>query len=86
MSKLHELHFKVLLHPPYSPDLAPKWLPAVCRPQKNAPGKEIGFSQVISETEVYFEVKDTSSCKKDIEFLEKHWKQCITLQRDYVDE
>ena len=23
MAKLHELHFEFLLHPPYSPDLAP---------------------------------------------------------------
>ena len=39
--KLHELHFKLLPHPPYSPDLGPQWLLAVCRPQKNVPGKEI---------------------------------------------
>ena len=41
MAKLHELHIKLLPHPLNSPDLAPKWLLAVCRPQKNAPGKEI---------------------------------------------
>ena len=37
MRKLHELHFKLLLHPHYSLDLALRdyW------PQKNAPGKEI---------------------------------------------
>ena len=30
MAKLHELHFKLLPHPPYSPDLAPSdyWLSA----------------------------------------------------------
>ena len=40
-AKLHELHFELLPHPPYSPDLAPSnyWL--FCRSQKNAPGKEI---------------------------------------------
>ena len=32
MAKLHELHFKLLLQP---------WLLAVCRPQKNAPGKDL---------------------------------------------
>ena len=28
MTKLHELHFKLLQHPPYSPDLSPSdyWL------------------------------------------------------------
>ena len=41
MAKLHELHFKLLLHPPYSPDLAPSdyWLFADLK--KIAPGKEI---------------------------------------------
>ena len=36
MAKLNELHFELLPHPPYSPELL-----AVYRPQKNAPGKEI---------------------------------------------
>ena len=35
IAKLHELHFKWLPQPLYYPDLA------VCKPQKNAPEKEI---------------------------------------------
>ena len=42
--------------------------------------------EVISETEVYFEAKDKSFYKKGIEFLEKRWNQCFTLEGDYVDE
>ena len=45
MAKLHELHFELLPHLPYSSDLAPSTLLAVCRPQKNAPGKEIWLQQ-----------------------------------------
>ena len=41
MAKLHELHFELLPHLPYSPNLAPQRLLAVCRPQKNPPRKEI---------------------------------------------
>ena len=42
MAKLHELHSQLLPNSPYSPDLAPpQRLLAVCRPQKNAPEKEI---------------------------------------------
>ena len=41
MAKLHELHFELLLQPPYSPDLATRELLPVSRPQKNSPGKEI---------------------------------------------
>ena len=49
MAKLQELHSKLLLHPPYSPDPVNQYSPAsgcqqllpVCRHKKNAPGEEI---------------------------------------------
>ena len=50
-------------------------------------GKRFGsHEEVIWETEVYFETKDKSFYKKGIELLEKHCYQCITLERDYIDE
>ena len=82
-----QLHFKLLPHPPYSPDLAPSdyWLFANLK--RMLQGKRFGFNEeVISKTEAYFEAKDKSFYKKDIELLEKHWNQCITLEGDYVDE
>ena len=85
MAKLHELHFKLLLHPPYSQDLAPSdyWLFANLKRK----GKRFGSNEeVISVTEVNFEVKDKSFYKKDIELLEKRWNQCISLEKDNVDE
>ena len=36
--------------------------------------------------QVYFEAKDKSFYKKDIESLEKLWNHNITLEGDYVDE
>ena len=80
MAKLHELYFKLLLHPPYSPDLAPSnyWLFAEKRFGSN--------EEVISETEVYFEAKDKSFNQKGIKLLEKNCNQCITLEEDYIDE
>ena len=83
MAKLHELLFKLLPHPPYSPDLAPSdyWLFADLK--RMLQGKRFGSSEeVISETEVYFEVKDKSFYKKGRKLLEKSWNQCITLERD----
>ena len=41
--------------------------------------------EVISETEAYFEAEEKSFYKKGIKLLEKRWKQCIILKRDYVD-
>ena len=87
MAKLHELHFELLLHPPYSPDLASSnyWLFANLK--RMLQGKRFGSNEeVILETEAYFEAKDKSFNKKGIELLEKHWNQCITLEGDHVDE
>ena len=87
MVKLPELHFELLLHPPYSPDLDPSvyWLFADLK--RMLQGKRFGSNvEVISETEAYFEAKEKSFYKKGIELLEKHWNQCITLEGDYVDE
>ena len=46
-------------------------------------GKKFGSNEeVISETVAYFEAKDKSFYKKDIELLEKRWNQCITREGD----
>ena len=86
MAKLPELHFELLSHPSYSPDLAPSnyWLFADLK--RMLPEKRFGSNEeVISETEAYFEAKDKSFYKKGIELLKKYWNQCITLG-DYVDK
>ena len=65
MAKLHELQFKLLPHSPYSPDLNPNdyWLFADLKRMFQV--KRFGSNEeVISETEVYFEAKDTSFYKK----------------------
>ena len=74
MAKVYELHFSLLPHPPYSPDLAPSdyWLfvdlKKICLEKRFGSNEE-----VISETEVYFEAKDKLFSKKGIELLEKCW-------------
>ena len=37
-------------------------------------------------TKVYFESKDKSFYKKDIEKLAESYNKCITLEEEYVDE
>ena len=87
MVKLHELHFELLLRPPHSPDLAPRYCWLFVDLKRMLQRKRSGSNEeVILETEVYLEVKDKSFYKKGIELLEKHWNQCITLKGDYVDE
>ena len=83
MAKLHELHFELLPHPPYSPDLSPSnyWLFADLKIMLQE--KRFGSNEeVILDTEAYFKAKDKSFYKKGIELLEKHWNQCINLGGD----
>ena len=43
-------------------------------------GKRSGSNEeTIAETEAYFEAKDKSFYKKDIEMLDKRWIECIGL-------
>ena len=78
--------FELLLHPPYSPDLAPNNYWVFADLKRMLQRKKYVSNEVISETGAYFEAKDKSFYKKVIKLLEKHWNQCITLEGDYVDE
>ena len=87
-AKLHDLHFELLSHLPYSPDLAPRdyYLFADLKGMRlrNLFGSN---EEVIAKTKAYFEAKDKSFYKKGIEILEKPLHECIiTFERDYVDE
>ena len=87
MAKLHELHFNLLLDPPYSPDLATNnyWLFADLK--RMLQEKKFGSNEeVILATKAYFQAKEKSFYKKSIELLEKHWNLCITLEGDYVNK
>ena len=80
MIKLNKLSFKL-------PDTFPGdyWLFADL--QKILQRKRFSSNEeVIAATEAYFESKDESFYKKDIEKLEKRWNKCITLEGNYVDE
>ena len=87
MVKLNELSFELLPYPPYSPDLAPSdcWLFADLKTMLR--GKRfVSNEEVIAETEAYFESKGESFYNKGIEELLKRWNECITLERNYVNE
>ena len=87
MVKLNELSFELLPHPPHSPNLASSdyWLFSDLK--KILQGKRFGSNEeVIAETEAYFESKDESFYKKDIEKLVKRFNECITLEENYVDD
>ena len=65
MIKLHEFLFELLLHLPYSPDLAPSDYSLFADLKRMLQGKRFGSNEeVISKTEMYFEAKDKLFYKK----------------------
>ena len=59
MVKIHDLGFELLLHPPYSPDLAPSDFFLFSDLKRMFAGKKFrADEEVIAETEAYFEAKD----------------------------
>ena len=80
------MHFRLLPHPPYSPDLAPSDYYLFVDLKRMLQGKRFDSNEeVIAATEAYFEANDKSLYKKGIEMLEKYWNECITLEEDYVE-
>ena len=76
MAKLYELHFELLPHPPYCPDLAPSDYYLFSDLKRMLQGKIFGSNEeVIAETEAYFEAKDKSLYKNGIEMLETRWNR-----------
>lgn len=67
MAKIHELVFKLLPHPPYSPDLRSCNYFLFADLKRMLAGKKFSsIEEVIAETEAYFEAKDKSYYKYGI--------------------
>ena len=67
MAKLHESHFELLQHPPYSPDLTPSYHWLFADLKRMIQGKRFGSNEEgISKTGAHFEAKDKFFYKKGI--------------------
>jgi [histone H3]-lysine36 N-dimethyltransferase SETMAR len=84
-AKLHELDFKLFLHPPYSPDLAPSDFFLFADLNRMLAGKKFSTNvEVIAETEGYFEAILKSYNKNGIKKLYDHYNRCIALERNNI--
>ena len=54
MLKIRDLGFKLLEHPPYSPDLAPADYHIFPQLKKSLKGRKFSFEEVIKAVEVWF--------------------------------
>jgi len=87
MGKIHKLGYELLLHPAYSPDLAPCDYFLFPNLKKWLGGKRFGSNEeVITETNAYFESLEKSYFLEGIKKLEKRWTKCIELKGDYVEK
>ncbi|QQP56557.1 Putative DD34D transposase [Caligus rogercresseyi] len=84
MAKLNKLGYKLLPHPPYSPDLAPSDYFLFEDLKRKLAGKKFKDNDgVIAETEAYF--SDKTKDKSGIEKLKDRYNRCIALEGNYVE-
>jgi histone-lysine N-methyltransferase SETMAR len=83
--KIKELNWKILDHPPYSPDLAPSDYNLFRSLQNHLNNKKFErFEEVNDAIPAYFESKPRSFCKAGIEKLVTRWETVITSNGSYI--
>lgn len=86
-AKFDDLHYELLKHPPYSPDLAPCDFFLFPNLKKWLGGKRFSSnSEVVEATNAYFEDFDISYYTDGIKKLEYRWNACVELQGDYAEK
>lgn len=86
-SKIKDLHFELIPHAPYSPDLAPSDYHLFPNLKKHLAGHKFSSNEeVIEAVDAYFADLDESVYKEGIGKLEHRWNKCITLRGDYVEK
>jgi histone-lysine N-methyltransferase SETMAR len=87
MGKLRDLHYELLEHPPYSPDLARS---DFCLfPKLKLFFANLHFSlnqEAIAAVEGYFADLTKNHYRDRIMVLQHRWNKCISLKGDYVEK
>jgi histone-lysine N-methyltransferase SETMAR len=85
MGKLRDLHYELLEHPPYSPDLAPSGF--YLFPKLFLAGQRFSLNQEANAAvEGYFADLTKNHDRDGIMALEHRWNKCISLKGDYVEK
>jgi histone-lysine N-methyltransferase SETMAR len=85
MGKLRDLHYELLEHPPYSPDLAPSDFCHFPKLKLFLAGQRFSSNQeATAAAEGYFADLMKNHYWDGIMVLEHRWNKCISLERDYV--
>jgi len=79
--------YELLLHPLYSPDLAPFDFYLFSLLKEHFSGTHFSSdSDVIVHVEVFFPGQGELFYKTGIQKLQKQWNKCIEVGRDYVEK
>jgi len=85
-TKLVELGYELLTHPPYSPDLAPCDLFLFPNLKKSLAGQKFASNEeAVAATEAYFADLEKTYFSGGLKKLEHLWVKCIELKGDYVE-
>jgi [histone H3]-lysine36 N-dimethyltransferase SETMAR len=81
------LSYELLLHPPFTPDVAPSDFFLFPKLKKSLAGKRFGPNkEVIVATEAYFADLGKTFFLEGLKKFEHRWAKCIVLNRDYVEK
>jgi histone-lysine N-methyltransferase SETMAR len=87
VGKLRDLHYELLEHPPYSPDLARSDFCLFPKLKLFVAGQRFSLNQeVIAAVEGYFADLMKNHYRDGIMVLEYCWNKCISLKEDYVEK
>jgi len=87
MEKLRDLHYELLEHPPYSPDLAPSDSYLFPKLKFFLAGQRFSSNQeAIAAVEGYFADLTKNQYRDRIMALKHHWNKCNSLKGMYVEK
>ena len=85
MGKIRDLHYELLEHPPYSPDLVPTDFSLFPKLKLFLAGQRFSSNQeAIAAVEEYFADLTKNHYRDGIMALEHRWNKCISLKGDSV--
>ena len=86
-TKLFDLSYEILPHPPYSPNLAPSDYFLFPNMKTWPGGKRFSSNEeIIAATNKYFKRFDKHYFLESIKKLEYRYNKCIQLKGDYVEK
>jgi histone-lysine N-methyltransferase SETMAR len=87
LKTLSDLHYDLLEHPPYSPDLAPFDFYSFPKLKLFLAGQRFSSNQEANASvEGYFADLTKNHYRDKIMALEHRWNKCISFKGDYVEK